>query len=194
MRNLLKTVPNQLTAARLALIPVMWILAALSLPFYIGVGILVCFLTDVLDGYIARRLGQTSEWGSQFDSIADNLLSPSGLVWIWLFRPEIYRENLAICAIAIFLFFASLLVGAVKFKRFANLHLYSSKAAAVVMFPFLGISLMMAGYSRPLFYLAAAMFIVSSAEALLLQLLFSRVNERMGSVVLALQRRDKLPQ
>ncbi len=194
MPNLLKTIPNQLTAARLVLIPVMWILAALNLSFYVGVGILVCFVTDVLDGYIARRLGQTSEWGSQFDSIADNLLLPSALAWIWLIRPEIFRENLALSAIAIVLFFASLLVGLVKFKRFANLHLYSSKAAAVVMYLFLGISLMLPGYSHLLFYVAAAAFIVSSAEALLLQLLFSHVNERMGSVLLALQRRGKLPQ
>jgi hypothetical protein len=54
MRDHLKTIPNQLTAARLVLIPVMWLFALLKLPVLIGIDAL-SFITDVLDGYIARN-------------------------------------------------------------------------------------------------------------------------------------------
>lgn len=190
MRNLLKTVPNQLTAARLVLIPVMWVLAFLKLPFYIGFGIFISFITDVLDGHIARRLNQVSESGSKFDSLADNLLIPSGLVWLWLFRPGIYLENTLFCSLAITVYFSSLLLGAVKFKRFANLHLYSTKAAGVAMYLFMSIALIMDHYSPPLFYIAVIMFIASSTETLLLQLVCLYVDEHMGSLLLVLQRRN----
>ncbi len=189
MRNLLKTVPNQLTAARLILIPVMWLLAWLKLPVVIGIGTFACFVTDVLDGYIARRLHQVSELGGKFDSLTDNLLLPSALVWMWLFRPEIYTENTLVCALAISLYFASLLLGAVKFRRFANLHLYSSKAASVVMYLFISHALVVDHYSRVLFTIAAAMFLVSSSETFLLQLVCSQVDEHMGSLLLVWQRR-----
>jgi cardiolipin synthase (CMP-forming) len=188
MRNLLKTIPNQLTAARLVLIPVMWVLAWLKLPVYIGIGTFASFVTDVLDGHIARRLNQVSEFGGKFDSLADNLLLPSALVWLWLFRPEIYMDNTLICALAITLYFSSLLLGGIKFKRFANLHLYSSKAAAVAMYLFVSHALIVDHYSRILFYIAATMFIVSSSENFLLQLVCTQVNEHMGSLFLVLQR------
>lgn len=189
MRDLLKTVPNQLTAARLALIPIMWVLAWMKLPAYIGIGIFICFVTDVLDGYIARRLNQVSDFGSKFDSLADNLLLPSALVWVWLFRPEIYLDNPLICILGITLYFASLLLGGFKFKRFANLHLYSSKAASVALHLFVSHALIVNQYSRIFFYIAAVMFIVSSSETFILQLVSRRVDEHMGSLILVLQRR-----
>jgi phosphatidylglycerophosphate synthase len=191
MRDLLKTIPNQLTAMRLVLIPVMWILAWLNLPAYIGGGIFFSFVTDVLDGYIARWLNQTSELGAKFDSIADNLLLPSALFWLWMFRPEIYRDNLLLCAIAIIAYFASLLLGEIKFKRFANLHLYSSKAAAVVDYLFASYALIAAHYNQTFFYLAAILFIISSVEAFLLELYCTEVTDHMGSLVLVWLRREK---
>lgn len=114
----------------------MWVLAWLKLPVYIGIGVFTSFVTDVLDGHIARRLNQVSEFGGKFDSLTDNLLLPSALVWLWLFRPEIYRDNTLIFALAITVYFSYLLLGGIKFKRFANLHLYSSKAASVPMYLF----------------------------------------------------------
>jgi cardiolipin synthase (CMP-forming) len=189
MRDLLKTVPNQLTAARLVLIPVMWVLAWLKLPVYIGIGTLASFITDVLDGHIARKLNQVSESGGRFDSLADNLLLPSALIWLWLFRPEIYVDNSLIFILAITIYFSYLLLGGIKFKRFANLHLYSSKAASVPMYLFFSHALIVDHYSRLLFYIAAAMFLVSSIESFLLLLVCSQVNEHMGSLFLVLQRR-----
>ena len=189
MRTLFSTLPNQLTAARLVLLPVMWVLAFLHLPFYIGIGIFISFVTDVLDGYVARRLNQVSESGSKLDSVADNLLILSGLVWLWLFRPAIYLQNLVLCAVALTVWFSSLLVGAIKFKRFANLHLYSSKVAGVAMYLFMSSALIIDRYVPLLFHLTAPLFILASLETLLLQLISPHVDEHMGSILLVWRRR-----
>jgi cardiolipin synthase (CMP-forming) len=69
------TLPNLVTLIRLACLPLfLWLLfgqenraAAAGLLAALGV-------TDWIDGYLARHLGQTSELGKVFDPVADRLL------------------------------------------------------------------------------------------------------------------------
>ncbi|CDI01530.1 MAG: CDP-diacylglycerol--glycerol-3-phosphate 3-phosphatidyltransferase [Candidatus Competibacter denitrificans] len=75
--------PILLTLLRIALIPVFVGVFFLSFP---GVN-LVCSalfglaaLTDWLDGYLARRLGQTSAFGAFLDPVADKLMVAVALV------------------------------------------------------------------------------------------------------------------
>lgn len=77
------TLPNKLTLARLATAPVafgcLWsrrpslLLAALAL-------YLLAILTDAVDGWIARRTGQTSAFGALADPLADKVLVIGALV------------------------------------------------------------------------------------------------------------------
>jgi phosphatidylglycerophosphate synthase len=53
----LKTLPNQLTAIRLGIVPFMWVCAVLGGRVYVGIGLMVALVTDALDGFAARRLG-----------------------------------------------------------------------------------------------------------------------------------------
>jgi len=190
MRQHLKTVPNQLTAFRLVLLPVMWALALWRLPVYVGIALVVSFVFDYLDGFFARRLKQTSDFGSKFDSLVDNLLIPSTLIWLGLLRPEVYQEHIGLWVAAIAAYYASVLLGVVKFHRFANLHLKSRLYGSVVMVLFVAQALVMARYSAWLFYLAIALFILSSLEGFLLQLVSPQVDAHMGSILFVLRNRD----
>src|SRR5687768_12902411 len=64
------SIPNLLSLLRLILVPTLWVFALLDLPKVVGFGLVVAAVTDVLDGQLARRLGQTSSFGSKLDSIA----------------------------------------------------------------------------------------------------------------------------
>jgi cardiolipin synthase (CMP-forming) len=68
------TVPNALSAVRLALLPVfVWLVLGPEADAA-AVGVLVAIgLSDYLDGYLARRLNQTSKLGALLDPIADRL-------------------------------------------------------------------------------------------------------------------------
>jgi cardiolipin synthase len=189
MRDLIKTVPNQLTTGRLVAIPVMWVLAWFKLPVYIGIGVLLAFGTDILDGYLARKLNQVSSIGAKLDSLADNLLIMSALIWLWLFKPTVYRENALICMVALTLYFSSILLGIIKFKRFANLHLYSSKIASIPMALFAGQTLIVDHYNPFFFYLTIGIFLISCIDTLTIQLISAEVNESMGSTLLVWQQR-----
>jgi cardiolipin synthase len=68
------TVANQLTLLRMLLIPAFAILVIYA---YLGSALLVFViagLTDVFDGYVARRAGQKTTLGAWLDPVADKLL------------------------------------------------------------------------------------------------------------------------
>jgi phosphatidylglycerophosphate synthase len=182
-------VADALTGMRLMLIPVLWSAALYGNGRLVGVGLLVAGATDFLDGYLARRLGQESRSGARLDSLADNLLLISAVAWIQLLHPEILRASTLLVVTAFGLYLASLAVGLVKFRQLGNLHLYSSRAAGGALYSFALITLITGGYEPLLLWLAATTFIVSSVETLVGQLLFSGVDENMGSVLLARRRR-----
>ena len=89
----LYTIPNLLTWFRILLIPV--IIGLFYLPYGWGdmvAGILfaVAGVTDSLDGYIARRLGQVSRLGAFLDPVADKLIVATALVLIVSKSPSWY--------------------------------------------------------------------------------------------------------
>ena len=73
--------PNLLTLFRMALIPV--VVALYFIPVagvYVTAVFLLAGLTDWLDGYLARRLEQTSQFGAFLDPVADKLVVATVLV------------------------------------------------------------------------------------------------------------------
>lgn len=79
----LLTIPNLITLTRLACLPVfVWLLLAQE--NRIGAAFLLGGLgaTDWVDGYLARKLNQRSEFGAKFDPTVDRLLFIVGLLAI----------------------------------------------------------------------------------------------------------------
>jgi phosphatidylglycerophosphate synthase len=173
------------------LIPGLWWAALVGNGRAVGLGLLVAGATDFLDGYLARRLKQESVTGARLDTLADNLLLISAAVWIELLHPEIFNDNAALIAATAGLYFGSVAAGLIKFRRLGNLHLYSSKAAGGLLYSFAVITLLSGAYEPALLWLAAAAFMVSSAETLLAQLLVSAGDENIGSILLARKRRQE---
>lgn len=78
------TISNQLTVARIALIPLL-LLAFYLLPkplaYYASASIFaLAAATDWLDGYLARRWGEITPFGRFLDPVADKLLVATSLV------------------------------------------------------------------------------------------------------------------
>jgi phosphatidylglycerophosphate synthase len=183
VRRQLRTVPNQLTASRLALVPVLWVVALLDRPVWLGVGVMLASGTDMLDGWLSRRWNQTSEFGSRLDSVADHLLAISTTLWLVLLRPFFFREQrwplILWGAFSLFV----LLVSWLKFRRVVNLHLYTSKVAVILAFLF-GIPLLLLGrYSRLHFWITLAVCVLAAVESLAIILTRDRVDENIGSIL-----------
>ena len=79
------TLPTLLTWARIVLIPVVVGVYYLPIPpheanFIATVAFVAAALTDWFDGWLARKLGQTSAFGAFLDPVADKLMVAAALV------------------------------------------------------------------------------------------------------------------
>lgn len=84
------TIPNTLTWARIVLIPLFvgvfylpanW-LGMADKNFWACVMFILAAITDWFDGYLARKLGQTSAFGAFLDPVADKLMVGAALVML----------------------------------------------------------------------------------------------------------------
>ena len=87
------TIPNQLTLLRLLLIPVF--IGVFYLPYshsnlFACAIFILAAITDILDGYFARKLNQISSLGVFLDPVADKLMVAIVLVLLVQKNPEIY--------------------------------------------------------------------------------------------------------
>jgi cardiolipin synthase len=104
-----RTVPNAISAARLLLLPVFLVLIVGQHYWSAMVVIAVVFVTDFLDGFIARRTNTTSELGRWLDPVADRVtvivvviaFVAGGLV-PWPVLPLLLVPDLLLSAYALF--------------------------------------------------------------------------------------------
>ena len=78
-------IPLYLTIGRVAAIPVVLALFYTPLPYARQVAALLFIaaaITDILDGYLARRWNQTSAFGAFLDPVADKLIVSVALVML----------------------------------------------------------------------------------------------------------------
>jgi cardiolipin synthase len=105
------TVANQLTMLRMALVPLLVLLALGSQFTWALVVFVVAGLTDALDGYIARHGHQITTMGSMLDPIADKMLVGSTyavLTWssavscpmpVWLTVTLLFRDAMLVVGV-----------------------------------------------------------------------------------------------
>lgn len=73
-KNKIITIPNILSTVRLLMIPFMlWAYCALESPAITAILVVLSGLTDVVDGFIARRFNMISDLGKALDPVADKL-------------------------------------------------------------------------------------------------------------------------
>ncbi len=125
-----KQIPNIITGVRIICSLLLLFTAPLSPVFFAGY--LLGGLSDILDGYIARKLNLSSRFGAVFDSVADIIFV---FVLLLIFIPYIQWPLWCVCWMAIILSIRvlTLIVGFLKFHAFAFLHTYANKATGLLL-------------------------------------------------------------
>lgn len=128
--NLPLTIPNILSLFRLFSFPFIGILIYEGLESWFVFFICAHFVTDILDGWIARRFNQMTEIGATLDSMADTgtyILAIAGVV---AFKPTDFEPYY----LSLFTYLGGVLLVDVlpyfKFGKFNSYHTYSAKIGA----------------------------------------------------------------
>lgn len=156
----------------------MWYLAIHDYARWLAFAIIFCLFTDFLDGYLARKLNQSSSFGAKLDSAADNLLLLSVPFWIYRLRPEIieYHPYLSIGFISLLV--AVFFVMFIKFGRNVEIHTYASKLGVIIMWSFIVYTLLFT-YSSAFFLLMIISSYYYLIEDLILLLTYDEVDEHI---------------
>lgn len=127
------TIPNAITCMRILGAIALLFVPTFKTLFYVI--FIFCGITDVLDGFLARKFGTSSKLGSKLDSIAD-LMFYSVMVLKLL---PVMCEKMPIgvwgmLLAAILIRVSIYIVAAIKFSRFASSHTYFNKASGMFAF------------------------------------------------------------
>lgn len=174
-------VPNLLSAFRVVCAPVLLALAwngamGMFLALF-GLGL----LSDVLDGMLARRLGQESDFGAKLDQWGDFALwavLPLAAWWLW---PDIVRREAVYVILALVCMLLPTTVAYLKYGAVPGYHTWSVKLGAVLM----GIAVpLLLLFDLPWPFRLAALFqLVCAADELGITLLLADCRHDVPSVL-----------
>ncbi len=132
-KDLLKA-PNLLSLSRIVFLPLLYLFlfARWPLPLFISFSILGS--TDLFDGMVARKFNMITEIGKSLDVLADAFFVFSTTFFILYLYPNVMRDNLYLLIPLFTLFFISLLIPLIKFKKLMVVHTNMMRLSVVLIY------------------------------------------------------------
>ncbi|MHC1684199.1 MAG: CDP-alcohol phosphatidyltransferase family protein [Clostridiaceae bacterium] len=174
----MKPIANYISFSRIVLSLTMFFLKPLSIEFFIVY--FLCGLSDVFDGYIARKTNTESKLGAKIDSFADLLM----LVILGIVLFPIINLSFSIIVWIAFIAFirvGSILVVFLKYKTFAIPHTYGNKLTGFVLIVFLPVSLALTR-SIIVIYVICLIATISAIEELFINLSSKKLEVNKKSI------------
>lgn len=138
------TLPNMITVFRIILVPVYISLFFSDIDnkvFILGMIFMIAGVSDVLDGYIARKYNLISKLGSALDPFADKLMSFTvlitftiiGLIPFWILIPMILKEVIMITGgIILYLKHGKAVIPSNIYGKVATFSLYAAILSIII--------------------------------------------------------------
>jgi phosphatidylglycerophosphate synthase len=191
--TLWRHLPNVLSAARIGAAPVLGYFAASGAEQRFTWLLVPALLTDIADGYIARRFGLTSALGAMLDSTADALLFLVAIFGVWALHPDVLRQHAVAGLLVAGSWIVEMAVALVRYGKLSSFHTYASKAAGYLLGIMIGV-LFVWGLPPALLYAAVCVSIAANLEELaLIWLLPAWRTDVRGLYWVLRERRPALP-
>ena len=174
------SIPNIISLSRIAMAPFALLAAYYDNENLFFILFTLMLVSDVLDGYIARKLHQCTKIGTELDSIGDYITYisiPFATWWLW---PEIIREEIVYITTAFMLFLLPGLIARVKFGEMVAYHTWITKLTAVVLS--LGLILLLFTKENLLFHLSIYLLALEALEHLGITLSLKRPQRNVKSL------------
>ena len=153
--------------------------------------LLISYLTDGIDGFLARRLKLSSARGSQLDSYGDQLTFLVALYGIWVFENAFLRQNLLLILIAIVPYLIQMILAIIKYGKATAFHTYLAKISAIIQSIFI-LWILFFGPVYPLFYLMIFVGILETIEEIALIYMYDNWVEGVKGIFWALRDRRRV--
>jgi CDP-diacylglycerol--glycerol-3-phosphate 3-phosphatidyltransferase len=176
----LYSIPNILSLLRLALVPVLVGLASAQRGDIFLVVLAVSLLSDVLDGYLARKLGLVSELGAKLDSWGDILTYAAMILGLHLIWPDIFDKQAEFLFAAMMSFILPTLLAFRKFGAYPSYHTWGAKLAAVLMAP--AYYVLILADADSFFRVVILFHLLVAAEEMAITFILNRPRSNVGSV------------
>lgn len=134
----------------------------------------ISFFTDLIDGYLARKLKVQSTFGARLDSVADDLTVLAGIVGMYLFKRTFFDEQLMLLVVMLGLFFVQTVIALFRYGKTTSFHTYLAKIAAILQGTFLILLFFLEQPPYLLFYLAAFITTLELLEEIVITLLLPK--------------------
>ena len=173
-------IPNSLSLFRVIAAPFLLLTGWLNMPalFFVLFGLML--LSDVLDGFIARILDQTSELGARLDSYGDILTylsTPLAAWWLW---PDIIKAELYYIIAAIIIYILPAFFALAKFGKLASYHTWITKVSAVLMSA--GVVMLLGFENALLFHIAIYFLVIEMVENIAITILLPKPKSNILSI------------
>ena len=185
MNQLGSNLPNLLSSFRVISSPVLLVLAwngaTASFLVLFGFGL----FSAVLDGVIARRLGQETEFGARLDQWADFAIwvaFPIGAWWLW---PDIVVREAPYVILALVCLLLPSAVAFAKYREVPGYHTWSAKLSAVLMG--IGVPLLLIFDVSGPFRAASLFLLVAAVDEVVITLLLAECHHDVSSAFHALR-------
>ena len=150
--------------------------------------LLVSFATDMIDGFLARRLHITSPRGSQLDSLGDQITLIIGVAGLLTFEYRFIMDHLTLILIAFIPYILQMLIAFIKYGRATAFHTYLAKFSAIVQGVFILYTLFFAPIELFL-YLTLAAGVLETIEEITLIFMFREWRSDVKGIFWALKER-----
>lgn len=125
------SVPNLLSLLRVVLVPVLGVAVCFREASWFLLVLVISLLSDMLDGYFARKLNQVTEFGARLDSWADMATYAMMIIGLYYIWPLIFIDQLFYLVAAILSYVLPVVIAVIRFSHFPSYHTWGAKIAAV---------------------------------------------------------------
>lgn len=170
---------------RILMAPILLLFAYHQLATIYILALLFTLFTDVLDGYLARRLNMITELGAHLDSWGDFVIYTTVAIAAWWLWPEVIREEIFSVAAIILSFTLPVIIGLVKFHKITSYHTWSVKVA--VFITVVSYIVVFSDWARWPLYLAASVCVIAAIEEVLITIIMKHEHADVRSIWHALK-------
>jgi len=182
------SIPNLLSLLRLALVPVLAVAACLNEAKLFLLLLGISLLSDMLDGYFARKLHQVTEFGARLDSWADMATYAMMILGLSLIWPIIFEQQLIYLVAATISYILPVIVALIRFSSFPSYHTWGAKLAAVLIAPAFYLLIL---YDEQAFFRLVIIFhVVVAVEEIAITFMLKQPRTNVASILTILSSSD----